>query len=66
MVADILKIKTNVPPGIHWTRRIMNRSAFWLYLISALQTVESGVGNGPLEMLRSAALSKFIYFKKVG
>ncbi len=30
---------------------------FWLYLISAMQTVESGVGNGPLEMLRSTVLS---------
>ncbi len=113
MVADILKIKTNVPPlGTNilsrpriqgrleenltaadgfirqltlvsapagfgkttlvrkWLAGREDRTAwysldqgdneperFWLYLISALQTVESGVGKGPLEMLRSTVMS---------
>lgn len=30
---------------------------FWIYLISALQNLKSGIGSGSLEMLRSDALS---------
>ena len=32
------------------------RERFWLYLISALQKIEPGLGKGSLEMLRSSAL----------